>query len=154
MIAYEERAYCPSKEFVLCGEQSAEKAPFWEETKNLLSNRIECMFYPKGKQLYSNPSSIVDALMGAKGNFGFYIALALCEMLPVCEGKTSKRLIFCEDIKELSEFPWNLKKTQYGWKPVGKHEDEDSRMKVFEDDRYIIGIENTEKAIYVYIFKK
>lgn len=142
MVVHVDNTYCPTKEFETY--QTPYGNPFSEEVKGLLGKRVERMFYSQAVLKQSNPSTITDALLGAKGNWGFYIALTLCELTP-----DEKRVIKCEDITEISKFPWDLKTTESGRKPIGKK----GGIKLFEDDRYLIGIEDSDD-VHVYIFKK
>lgn len=153
MAMYEQLGYCPSNAFFLYEVQRKEDvSEFWKETQKLLGDRIHYMVYMTGKTVHEDLCNVVDALMFAKGNLGLTVAMFLKDMIPKCTYAETGRRIECTDIEHPTQIPWRMFRDGDKWKVVGS--EPNSTMKLVEDDRYLVGIENTNDEVKLYLYRK
>ena len=154
MAMYEQLGYCPSSAFFLYEVQSKEKFKHWNETKGILGDRIHYMVYKTGELVHEDLCNVVDALMLAEGDLGVLVATFLETMIPECTYPETGRRIECTDIAYVSQIPWNFIKDGNKWRIVSLNTTSCKDMKLVEDERYLVYIEDTEEAVHLYLYRK
>lgn len=157
MAMYEGKGYCPNNAFWQRMARQENISQFWEETMNLLGDRIGYMVYTKEGNNIAGECYIVDALMGAKGKLGIQIASALKRIIPTCVYAEVGCPIVCTDILnpnqllskgEMRDGKWtcleNGKKTSNG----------QDATNFYEDERYSVIVQEGEGEVRIYLYKK
>lgn len=151
MAMYESRGFCPNNSFLHYGAEN-EVSANWERTREILGDRCGYMVYDDNNCVYNAECYIVDALVGAKGTLGIEIACALRYLVPVCIYAEKGRPICCFDLNNPYKIPANIGEREGKW--ILSSEEDPAKTLLLEDERFLVAIQDTEKEVNVYLFKK
>lgn len=152
MAMYEDKGYCPNNAFLHYGMNgSNEVSALWEKTKSILGDRTGYMVYSEAGCNYQE-SYIVDALEGAKGTLGVEVATALKQLIPVCKYAEEGRMIICTDLINPYQIPAKIGEYDGKWSLC--IDDDPVKTLLFEDERYLVAIQDEGEAVHIYLFKK
>lgn len=154
MAMFENEGFCPNNSFLHCAIQYGDNIPEnYQRTHELLGARPGYMVYTPGGVSYYGWPYVCDALIGATGTFGIEVACYLQTMIPTCVYAETGRKIWVTDLIN----PFAIPYIGRGYDRDG-HErlmtSDESKMKIFEDDRYVCGITEEGDDVHMYFFKK
>jgi hypothetical protein len=150
MAMYENRGYCPANAFSWYREEK-EVSATWKETEKILGDRIGYMVYSKDGYSYSE-CYVVDALVDANSFMGIEIAMTLQYLIPVCKYAEEGRPIICTDLINPYQMPAKIRENNGIWELCV---DEDpSKTFLFQDERYLVSIQDDGKEVHMYLYKK
>lgn len=149
MAMFDTQGYCPSSTFLHYGE-TYKVSPLWERAQEILGDRIDYMVYTEGGNSYKG-GFIVDALEGAEGTLGIEVAVALKMLIPTCECNKAGKQILCTDVVNPSVIPAPLIEQEEKWVCFDASK---ITTFLFEDNRYLIAIQEHDCHVRVYIYKK
>lgn len=154
MAMYESRGYCPSNEFLHYGSHNPDKVSTrWEVTRSMLGDRIGYMVYAPNASCYQG-CYIVDALKGndEESFLGIEVAAVLKTRIPVCIYAESGRPIVCTDVINPHQIPAAIIDNSGKWCLCAS--EDACQTLLLEDNRYLIAVQDDEKEVHLYLFKK
>lgn len=140
----ETKEYYPGDEILkVLLEENEEGTMFQKRTISLLGKRRKLMYYPVHAHAFSG-AFIIDAMMAAESTLGVEIASALNCL--IAEG-TSKK-ICCLDLVNPFQIPGEIYYEE-GWKVK-----DPEKVALFEDEDYLVGIEDSEQEVKIFLYRK
>lgn len=150
MAMYENKGYCPNNAFLHYGMDGNKKvSTMWDKVKDILGDRIGYMVYSENGFSYKE-CYIVDAIEGGEGSLGMEVAVTLQNLIPVCEYAKKGRPIICTDVINPHQIPVNIAETDKKWALCT----DDEKTFLFEDERYLVAIQNNSEEVNIYLYKK
>ncbi len=129
MAMYENEGFCPNKSF---GFYTGAVNPNWDATHELLGDKLGFMVYtPDG---VSKEAYVVDLFMGGSSLLAYRLAVLMHEMDPDTKYAEHGKKILIRDLINQRQMP--------------------NDTKLYEDDRYLVGIRDSEAMIELFIYKK
>lgn len=157
MAMYEDKGYCPSNAFLQRAAMGENISPHWEETEKLLGDRIGYMVYDKEGNVSPGECYIVDALMGATGTLGIQIASALKQIIPSCTYAQQGCPIVCTDLLNPHQILVKARETEGKWRCLSTKQKTCSGQEatsLYEDERYLVAIQEGEGEVHIYLYKR
>ena len=150
MAMYEREGYCPNNAFLHYG-MNGKAGEMWEKTESILGDRTGYMVYSEAGCNY-HECYVVDALEGAEGTLGIEVATALKKLIPVCEYAKIGKKILCTDLINPYQIPAKIGEADGKW--VLCMSEDPTKTLLFQDERYLIAIQDEGEAVHLYIFRK
>lgn len=157
MAMYEDRGYCPNNDFWQRETNENNISRNWEETERLLGDRIDYMVYSPGGYEHKGECYIVDALMGATGTLGIQIAAALKQLIPTCIRNEQGCPIVCTDLINPSQILVKASEKNGKWSCLSTERRTCSGQEaasLYEDERYLVFIQEAEGEVHIHLYKK
>lgn len=157
MAMNENKSYCPCDMFDLRATQYDYVSPHWKETQQLLGDRIKYMSYERSGKPCGEEYYIVDALVAAKGTLGIQVAAALKQLIPTCVYAETGCPIVCTDIINPDQILSKGKMVSGRWTYIGNERKTCSgqvAMSLYEDERYMIVIQEGEGEVQIFLYRK
>lgn len=157
MAMYKNRGYCPNNAFWQREANEGYISPHWEETEQLLGDRIGYMVYSEDGYKHEDECYIVDALMGATGTLGIQIASVLKQLIPTCVYAKRGCPIVCTDIIVPQQILKNANEENGKWRCLRTDRKTccgQEAVSLYEDERYLVAIKEVEGEVHIYLYKK
>ena len=137
------------KDIVSYYQKRRGNTPNWNQTSSLLGKNLELMEYTENGYSFYGMNYAIECLMFSNSMLGTNIAIDL-QMLNPGEPEDAMRTIWLTDVINPLQIP-NVE-VKYGefvtFEPTSKD------TKLYEDDRFLVGIVNAKDAIHLYFLKK
>lgn len=157
MAMYENRGYCPNNAFWQRAARGEDISPYWNETEQLLGDRIGYMVYSEDGGICEDECYIVDALMGARGTLGIQIAAVLKHLIPTCTYAKEGCPIVCTDVINPNQLLSQGKEVDGKWRCISTPRKTCSGQEaasLYEDERYLVVIQERDGEVHIFLYKK
>lgn len=148
MARFETEGYCPHNAFSQCVANATVQS---QRALDILGSRTAFMVYDKGSCTYNGVAYVVDAICGATGTMGIEIATAIKVLDPVCDYPEKGLKLSCFDMINPTAIPGIIQKSDNGWCVKGEAS---QTTFLFEDERFLAVIVETDEELQLYFWKK
>ena len=148
MARFETEGYCPHNAFSQCVANATVQS---QRALDILGSRTAFMVYDKGSCTYNGVAYVVDAICGATSTMGIEIATAIKVLDPVCNYPEKGLKLSCFDMINPTAIPGIIQKSDNGWCVKGEAS---QTTFLFEDERFLAVIVETDEELQLYFWKK